>query len=108
MCDSLRIPPCFRRAGLIVCIYTQTPGAAMQHTTIAPYTPIAIDREALTIMGVSFPDLATLESAADAIGSQMFEGFTPTKRLVEFYRDWRAGKISENEFLPALRAIYEK
>ena len=38
------------------------------------YTPISIDREALTIMGVPFPSLESWESAAAAIGSNMFEG----------------------------------
>jgi hypothetical protein len=31
-----------------------------------PYTPIAIDRKALTIMNVPFPDLDTLETTAEA------------------------------------------
>ena len=42
------------------------------------YKPIEIDRQNLTIMGVRFPDLDTLNSAANAIGSNMFEGFEPT------------------------------
>ena len=37
------------------------------------YKPIQIDREKLTIMGVSFPDLATLDRTASAIGSNMYE-----------------------------------
>ena len=39
------------------------------------YKPISIDRKNLTIMGVSFPDLATLDRTANAIGSNMYEGF---------------------------------
>jgi len=31
--------------------------------------PINVNRKTLTIMGVPFPDLATLESSAEAIGS---------------------------------------
>ena len=42
------------------------------------YKPIQIDRENLTIMGVAFPDLETLNRTANAIGSNMFEGFEPT------------------------------
>jgi predicted AAA+ superfamily ATPase len=42
------------------------------------YKPIAIDRERLTLMGVPFPDLETLENAASGIGSNMFEGYEPT------------------------------
>ena len=42
------------------------------------YKPIQIDKKNLTIMGVAFPDLATLNNTANAIGSNMFEGFEPT------------------------------
>ncbi|MDP4630987.1 MAG: hypothetical protein NWS89_07550 [Flavobacteriales bacterium] len=45
------------------------------------YTPLDINRENLTIMGIEFPDLKSLESAANAIGSNMFEGFEPTSEL---------------------------
>ncbi|MDR1397133.1 MAG: antitoxin VbhA family protein [Desulfarculales bacterium] len=58
-----------------------------------PYAPIAIDREALTIMNVPFPDLETLESTAEAIGSNMFEGFQPTRKGIEIIRDYCLGKI---------------
>ena len=58
-----------------------------------PYTPIAIDRNALTIMDVPFPDLDTLESTAVAIGSNMFEGYQPTQRGIEIIRDYCFGKI---------------
>ena len=44
------------------------------------YKTIDIDRKNLTIMGVKFFDLKTLESAANAIGTNMFEGFEPTKK----------------------------
>jgi putative transcriptional regulator len=67
------------------------------------YKPIDIDRENLTIMGVRFPDLDSLNSAANAIGSNMFEGFDPTPRIIEIYRDYRAGKISGNGFVELLR-----
>ena len=67
------------------------------------YKSIEIDRQNLTIMGVRFPDLDALNSAANAIGSNMFEGFEPTPRIIEIYRDYRSGKISNNEFLKMLR-----
>jgi putative transcriptional regulator len=69
------------------------------------YQPIDINYEDLTIMGVAFPDLETLESAANAIGSNMFDGFVPSQGLIQFYRDWRAGKISNNDFLSKLKDI---
>ena len=46
------------------------------------YRPIQIDRKNLTIMGVSSPDLATLDRTASAIGSNMFEGFEHTEKLI--------------------------
>ena len=36
-----------------------------------PFSHIVIDRKSVTIMGVSFPDLATLETTAQAIGSNI-------------------------------------
>lgn len=45
-----------------------------------PYTPIVINRNNLTIMDVRFPNLETLEGAAEAIGSNMFEGFQPARK----------------------------
>jgi putative transcriptional regulator len=61
---------------------------------VMPYTPIPIDRSALTIMGVQFPDLRTLENTAEAIGSNMFEGYRPTRHGIEIIRDYCAGKLT--------------
>jgi putative transcriptional regulator len=61
---------------------------------IMTFNPIAIDRKSLTLMGVPFPDLAILETTAQAIGSNMFEGFEPTRRGVEIIRDYCLGKIT--------------
>ena len=58
------------------------------------YVPIDINRSTLTIMGVPFPDLETLENTAEAIGSNMFEGFRPTKKGIEIIRDYCFGKIT--------------
>jgi putative transcriptional regulator len=63
------------------------------------YHPIAIDRENLTIMGVKFADLKTLESTANALGSNMFEGFQPTPKGIAIIRDYVAGKISLSELV---------
>ena len=70
------------------------------------YKPIEIDRQNLTIMGVRFPDLDALNSAANAIGSNMFEGFEPTPRIIEIYRDYFLGKISSDKLLEVLREIH--
>lgn len=58
------------------------------------FNTIDIDRQKLTIMGVQFSDLKTLESTANALGSNMFEGFKPTPEGIEIIRDYVVGKIS--------------
>lgn len=72
------------------------------------YNTIEVDRKNLTIMGVKFSDLNTLENTANAIGSNMFEGFVPTKELIQLYVDWKTGIVSEKDFLGRLSAIYGK
>ncbi len=63
------------------------------------FNTIEIDRAKLTIMGVKFLDLKTLESTANALGSNMFEGFNPTSKGIEIIRDYVAGKISMSELV---------
>ena len=63
------------------------------------YKPIDINRSNLTIMGVEFYDLKTLESTASAIGSNMFEGFNPTPKGIVLIRDYVVGKITFAEFI---------
>jgi putative transcriptional regulator len=72
------------------------------------YKTIEIDRENLTLMGVKFSNLRTLESTANAIGSNMFEGFEPTTELIQLYVDWSSGIIHESDFLKKLYSIYGK
>lgn len=63
------------------------------------FKSIDIDKSNLTIMGVKFADLKTLESTAHALGSNMFEGFEPTPKGIEIIRDYVTGKISLNELV---------
>jgi putative transcriptional regulator len=63
------------------------------------FNTIEIDRNNLTIMGVQFADLQTLESTANAIGSNMFEGFKPTPKGIEIIRDYVTGKISLSDLV---------
>ena len=63
------------------------------------FNTIEIDRTNMTIMGVKFSDLKTLENTANALGSNMFEGFEPTPRGVEIIRDYVIGKISLRELV---------
>lgn len=63
------------------------------------YKKIDIDRINLTLMGVQFTDLKTLESTANAIGSNMFEGFEPTPKGIAIIRDYVIGEITFAEFI---------
>ena len=63
------------------------------------YKPIEIDRQNLTIMGIRFSDIDTLNSAANAIGSNMFEGFEPTTRSIESIRDYLSKKITLEQLI---------
>lgn len=63
------------------------------------YKTIDIDRENLTLMGVKFSDLETLERTANAIGTNMFEGFEPTPKGITLIRDYVMGKITFAEFI---------
>ncbi|MBX3163438.1 MAG: antitoxin VbhA family protein [Bacteroidetes bacterium] len=67
------------------------------------YKAIEIDRKKLTIMGVSFPDLQTLNSTANAIGSNMFEGFEPTPKGIALIRDYVMSKITFAQFIQAAK-----
>ncbi len=63
------------------------------------FRTIDIDHNKLTIMGVKFSDMKTLEMTANAIGSNMFEGFEPTQKGIEIIRDYVTGKISLSELI---------
>ncbi len=63
------------------------------------YKTIEIDRNNMTLMGVQFPDLITLETTANAIGSNMFEGFEPTPKSIEIIRDYIIEKITFADFI---------
>jgi hypothetical protein len=67
------------------------------------YKPIYIDRKNLTIMGVVFPDLETLDNAASAIGSSMYEGFAPTAHTIALIRDYITDKITFLQFVEAAK-----
>jgi hypothetical protein len=59
-----------------------------------PYTPIKIDRKNLTIMGVNFSSVNNFETAVNALGTVMFEGFDPTPRNIEIIRDYLSDRIT--------------
>ncbi len=47
------------------------------------YTSIYIDREKLSIIGMQFSDLKTLESSSSAIRTDMFEGYVTTNESIQ-------------------------
>ncbi len=63
------------------------------------YKAININRNNLTIMGVEFSDIETLENIANAIGSNMYEGFEPTANGLMLIKDYTLGKITLQEFV---------
>jgi putative transcriptional regulator len=67
------------------------------------YKPIDIDQKNLTIMGVLFPDLETLNRTASAIGSNMYEGFAPTESKIALIRDYVLNKITFGQFVEAAK-----
>jgi putative transcriptional regulator len=68
------------------------------------YKPIEVDKQNLTIMGIKFSSIEALDSAANAIGSNMFEGFEPTPALIKLYRDYTSGNIKEHQLVEKLKA----
>ena len=67
------------------------------------YVPIVIDRDNLTIMDVPFSDIEILESTAQALGSNMFEGFQPTKKGIEIIRDYCLGEMTFEQLVDAAK-----
>lgn len=63
------------------------------------YKTIDIDRKNLTLMGVKFSDIKTLENTANAIGTNMFEGFEPTPKSISLIRDYVNGQLTFAEFI---------
>jgi putative transcriptional regulator len=64
-----------------------------------PYTPIEIDRENLTIMGVNFSTVNNFDAAVNALGTVMFEGFDPTPRSIKIIRDYLADNITLGQLI---------
>lgn len=62
-------------------------------------TSLEVDINNLTIMGIKFANLKTLESSANIIGSNMFEGFQPTPKRVEIIRDYVLGEITLTQLI---------
>lgn len=72
------------------------------------YKTIEIDSDKLTILGVHFQNICELNKTANALGSNMFEGFEPSKELIELYLEWKSGDISKDNFLSTLYKLHGK
>lgn len=68
------------------------------------FNTLDINKQALTIMDVKFTDSRTLEHTANALGSNMFEGFEPTPKGVEIIRDYIQGDITFAEMVALAKA----
>lgn len=53
---------------------------------------VALDEKNLSIQGVKFRNKQDYVAMKNAIGSAMYEGFEPTKVMVELLRDIHDGK----------------
>jgi len=67
------------------------------------FKPIPIDRENLTLYGVKFPDIDTLNKTANAIGTNTFEGFEPTPKGIEIIRDFVMDKITISTLIQLIK-----
>jgi hypothetical protein len=68
------------------------------------FQAITINREELTIMGVEFEDSNTFESTANALGSNMFEGFEPTPKGIRIIKEYVEGQITLEEMVALAKA----
>jgi hypothetical protein len=66
---------------------------------LVSYKPIEVNRNSLTIMGVPFPDRESFNRACSGIGTNMFEGYVPTRKQVEYIRDIVMGKMTVEQII---------
>ena len=59
-----------------------------------PIKAIKINREALTIEDVTFPDLEILELTADVLSSSIFIDYQPTTRTIGIILSYFMGDLS--------------
>lgn len=69
------------------------------------YKALDINRVKLTLMGVQFPDFRSLERTATAMASNMFEGFEPSKELIQLYLESKDGRITDAELVAKLHDV---
>jgi putative transcriptional regulator len=66
---------------------------------------IYIDREALTVLNVQFPDIDTLDMTVQAMGVFMMDGYQPTERGIKVILDYCLGKITLADVKAEAKAI---
>ena len=67
------------------------------------FKPIPVDKKNLTLYGIQFPDIDTLNKTANAIGSNIFEGFEPTPKGIEIIRDYILDKITISRLIQLIK-----
>lgn len=75
----------------------------MPYNKLMTLQNIDFNRKNLTIMGVKFPDAVSLDLAASAIASNMYEGFKPTPYTIALIRDYNSGAISLSELVKIIK-----
>jgi putative transcriptional regulator len=66
---------------------------------VTQYKPLDIDHQNKTIMGVDFGAVDDFDSAVNALGSVMYEGYDPTPHGIMIIRDYISGKITLDELI---------
>lgn len=67
------------------------------------FRPLKINRKKVTIEGIRFPDIESLDIAHEALFSLQIEGFEPTPRKVEIFRDLYVGSIDTSALLKIIQ-----
>ena len=60
---------------------------------------IELNEQELSIQGVQFQTKKEYTIMKNSLGSSMYEGFEPTKDMVQFLKDIHDGKKSRNDIL---------
>jgi hypothetical protein len=90
---------CGKRCSIIILVVN----CNLAKEVLMGFTPLDIDRDKLTIMGVPFPNLERLERTIAPLVSIMYEGFEPTPRNIEILRDYMAGDITKLQLVEIYR-----
>jgi len=68
------------------------------------YAELSAGREHI-LHDIAIAEIPEMVYNSNAIGSNMFEGFEPTEKLIRLYLDYKTGKITNNQLLVNLKEI---